>query len=80
MVSEAPQSYPLTSFPGPAQLSVTCSTVLEAMESWVGPGNEATYPSHEMLDTRPLYSLKPYGHGHCKLSYDMLYSVCLNDL
>ena len=27
----------LASFPGPAQLSVTCST-----ESWAGPGNEAT--------------------------------------
>ena len=33
-----------TSFPGPAQLSITCSTekrVLQATESWVGPGNEA---------------------------------------
>ena len=27
----------LASFPGPAQLSVTCST-----EIWVGPGNEAS--------------------------------------
>ena len=35
----------LASFPGPAQLSVTCSTekrVLQATESWAGPGNEAT--------------------------------------
>ena len=28
----------LALFPGPAQLSVACST---AMESWAGPGNEA---------------------------------------
>ena len=35
----------LASFPGPAQLSVACSTrltVLQATESWAGPGNEAT--------------------------------------
>ena len=31
----------MASFPGPAQLSVTCITVLEAAESWAGPGNEA---------------------------------------
>ena len=34
--------YVLASFPGPAQLSVTSSTVrsiLKAMESWAGPGN-----------------------------------------
>ena len=29
----------VASFPGPAQLSITCST--EATESWMGPGNEA---------------------------------------
>jgi len=31
----------LASFPGPAQLSVACSTILKATESWAGPGNEA---------------------------------------
>ena len=33
----------VASFPGPTQLSVTCSTVLKATESWAGPGNEATH-------------------------------------
>ena len=28
-------------FPGPAQLSVGYNMVLQAMESWVRPGNEA---------------------------------------
>ena len=32
----------LASFPGPAQLSVAISTVLQATKSWAGPGNEAT--------------------------------------
>ena len=35
----------LASFPGPAKLSVACSTrftVLKATESWAGPGNEAS--------------------------------------
>ena len=34
----------LASFPGPAQLSVACSrfSVLQANESWAGPGNEAS--------------------------------------
>ena len=32
----------LASFPGPAQLSVACSTEKQVMESWVGPGNETT--------------------------------------
>ena len=31
----------LASVPGSAQLSVACSTVLQATESWAGPGNEA---------------------------------------
>ena len=34
----------VTSLPGPVQLSVACSTenrVLQATESWAGPGNEA---------------------------------------
>ena len=31
----------VASFPGPAQLSVACSTNLKVTESWVGPGNEA---------------------------------------
>ena len=31
----------LASFPGPAQLSVASSTVLEATERWAGPENEA---------------------------------------
>jgi len=31
----------IASFPGPTQLSVACSMVLQAMESWAGPGNEA---------------------------------------
>ena len=33
----------LASFPGPVQLSVASSTVLEAMESWTGPGSEVTH-------------------------------------
>ena len=35
----------VASFPGPTQLSVACSTVsgvLQATESWAGPGNEAS--------------------------------------
>ena len=40
----------LASFPGPAQLSVACSTdrfsILQATESWVGPGNEAIKEQH----------------------------------
>ena len=31
----------LASFPGPAQFSIAYSTVLQAMESWAGPGNKA---------------------------------------
>ena len=31
----------IASFPGPAQLSVGYNMVLQAMESWVRPGNEA---------------------------------------
>ena len=32
----------VASFPGPAQLSVAISTVLQATKSWAGPGNEAS--------------------------------------
>ena len=32
----------VASFLGPSQLSVASSTVLEATESWAGPGNEAS--------------------------------------
>ena len=30
----------VASFPGSAQVSVICSTVLEPTKCWVGPGNE----------------------------------------
>ena len=42
----------LALFPGPAQLSVTY-IVLEATESWVGPGNVATfsYPRKNSIQT-----------------------------
>ena len=36
----------LASFPGPAQLSV--ASVLQATESWAGPGNEASETSRLM--------------------------------
>ena len=32
----------LASFPGPAQLFITCSTVLQVTKCWAGPGDEAT--------------------------------------
>ena len=38
--------FSLASFPGPAQLSVAFSTVLQATESWAGPGNEARFSHH----------------------------------
>ena len=52
----------LASFPGPAQLSVACFTVLKAKESWAGPGNEAsrllcTYIVPKML-LKPIHMLK----------------------
>ena len=37
--------FTLASFPGPTQLSVAISTVLQATKSWAGPGNEASIPS-----------------------------------
>ena len=36
----------LASFPGPAHLSVACFSVLQATESWAGPGNEALEVPH----------------------------------
>ena len=30
-------------FPGPTQLSIACFSILQATESWAGPGNEARY-------------------------------------
>ena len=31
----------VATFPGPAQLSISSSSVLQATESWAEPGNEA---------------------------------------
>ena len=46
--------YALASFPGPAQLSVAIS-VLQAMKSWAGPGNEAKYALFMLLqDSRKI--------------------------
>ena len=50
----------LASFPGPAQLSVACSTdkyckrrkVLQATESWAGPGNEARTGLQDKVDRK----------------------------
>ena len=41
LVSYIPVILVIASFPGPAQLSVT--SVLQATESWAGPGNEASW-------------------------------------
>ena len=44
----------LASFPGPAQLSVACShgKVLQATESWAGPGNEARTGLQDKVDRK----------------------------
>lgn len=45
-------------YPGPGQLSVTSSTVLEATESWPGPGYKATFSQCSSISEDSYQKLK----------------------
>ena len=61
---------------GPTQLSVACNTasdVLQATESWAGPGNEATQKGHNIIISNHLqYRIF---HSPCTTSYRTYHDV-----
>ena len=62
----------LALFPGLSQLSVACSTILQATDSWAGPGNKAS-----PCLCRPALVDKPcYMHGLCAMAKGMEPVVC----
>ena len=62
----------LALFPGPAQLSVACSTVLQVTESWAGPGNEPTSGSYPYTSVRA-YLIQPGNCVWCPIDNNQLY-------
>ena len=56
----------VASFPGPAQLPVACSTVLQATGSWAGPGNEASFYGSCMVRGIGVVTKRPR-KGSCRI-------------